>query len=128
MSNFKLDSIDFAAGRSELHNLLALTGCEVSCNNLPAGGAVPFVHTHKNNEECYIVLDGEGTLFIDGEELPLKAGSCFRIDPAGRRCLKAGAKGLRYLCIQSARGSLKTFTMTDGAVEEGRKDPMPSWM
>ena len=46
----------------ELHNALALTGCEVSCNNLPAGVAVPFVHSHKNNEECYLVLGGD----IDG--------------------------------------------------------------
>ena len=50
MANYKLDSIDLNAGRSELHNALALTGCEVSCNNLPAGVAVPFVHSHKNNE------------------------------------------------------------------------------
>lgn len=64
----------------------------------------------------------------DGEELPIKAGSCFRVDPAGRRCLKAGKNGLRYLCIQSARGSLKGFTMTDGVVEEGAKAPKPSWM
>ena len=37
MANYKLDSIDINAGRSELHNALALTGCEVSCNNLSAG-------------------------------------------------------------------------------------------
>ena len=48
--------------------------------------------------------------------------------PAGRRCLKAGKNGLRYLCIQSARDSLKGFTMTDGVVEEGAKAPKPSWM
>jgi len=112
MANYKLDSIDLNAGRSELHNALALTGCEVSCNNLPAGVAVPFVHSHKNNEECYLVLEGDGIFFIDGEELPIKAGK----------------NGLRYLCIQSARGSLKGFTMTDGVVEEGAKDPKPSWM
>ena len=118
MANYKLDSIDLNAGRSELHNALALTGCEVSCNNLPAGVAVPFVHSHKNNEECYLVLEGDGIFFIDGEELPIKAGSCFRVDPAGRR----------YLCIQSARDSLKGFTMTDGVVEEGAKAPKPRWM
>lgn len=128
MANYKLDSIDLNAGRSELHNALALTGCEVSCNNLPAGVAVPFVHSHKNNEECYLVLGGDGIFYIDGEELPIKAGSCFRVDPAGRRCLKAGKNGLRYLCIQSARNSLKGFTMTDGVVEEGAKAPKPRWM
>ena len=30
--------------RTELHDRLGLTGCEVSVNRLPAGAAVPFVH------------------------------------------------------------------------------------
>lgn len=29
--------------RTELHDELGLTGCEVSVNDLPAGAAVPFV-------------------------------------------------------------------------------------
>ena len=41
MANYKLDSIDLNAGRSELHNALALTGCEVSCNNLPQAWPCP---------------------------------------------------------------------------------------
>ena len=38
-------------GRVVLHDVLALTGAEVSINELPSGVSVPFVHTHKNNEE-----------------------------------------------------------------------------
>lgn len=34
-------------GRVELHEVLGLTGAEVSVNNLPAGAGVPFVHAHK---------------------------------------------------------------------------------
>ena len=37
--------------RVELHEVLGLTGAEVSVNNLPAGAGVPFVHAHKENEE-----------------------------------------------------------------------------
>ena len=33
--------------RVELHEVLGLTGAEVSVNNLPAGAGVPFVHAHK---------------------------------------------------------------------------------
>jgi len=47
MSHYKLTHIDMAAGRNELHNLLELTGVEISLNTLPAGVSVPFVHTHK---------------------------------------------------------------------------------
>ena len=49
---------------------LGLTGCEVSLNRLPAGKGMPFVHAHKKNEELYIVLRGNGTFFVDGEEFP----------------------------------------------------------
>ena len=33
-----------------------LTGAEVSINTLPAGANVPFVHSHKNNEEIYGII------------------------------------------------------------------------
>ena len=45
-----------AAPRTELHDKLALTGCEVSVNELPAGAAVPFVHRHQENEELWHAL------------------------------------------------------------------------
>lgn len=72
------------APRTELHDALGLTGCEVSVNALPAGAAVPFVHKHVKNEEVYGVLEGRGELYIDGEVVELKAGDWFRISPEGR--------------------------------------------
>mgnify|MGYP002603975168 CR=1 FL=1 len=45
-------------GRVELHEALSLTGAEISINNLPAGANVPFVHSHKTNEEVYGILSG----------------------------------------------------------------------
>ncbi|MFQ8735110.1 MAG: cupin domain-containing protein [Bilophila wadsworthia] len=83
MAQYKLAHIDMKGNRSELHDLLNLTGAEVSCNTLPAGASVPFVHHHTQNEEVYLILEGKGMLYIDGEELPLKEGDCFRIDPQG---------------------------------------------
>ena len=52
MENFKMVEVKDAP-RVELHNLLGLTGCEISINELPAKAAVPFVHAHKQNEEVY---------------------------------------------------------------------------
>ena len=56
-------------GRVELHETLSLTGAEISINNLPAGASVPFVHSHKSNEEIYGILAGKGKVVIDGEEI-----------------------------------------------------------
>lgn len=111
-------------GRVVLHDVLALTGSEVSINELPAGVSVPFVHTHKNNEEVYIVLSGKGWLYIDGDEIEIKEGDAFRIDPKGERCLKAdNASPLRIICVQAKSHSLEGFTQTDGIPV----DTKPSW-
>ena len=72
-------------GRVELHDQLSLTGAEISVNHLPAGAGVPFVHSHKNNEEVYGILSGRGRAVVDGEEIALAAGDWLRIAPAAKR-------------------------------------------
>ena len=52
MKNYSIGIADGA--RTEFHQTLGLTGAEVSFNNLPAGVSVPFVHSHKENEEIYM--------------------------------------------------------------------------
>ncbi len=126
MAHYTLAHIDTTENRSELHERLQLTGTEVSINILPAGVSVPFVHRHTQNEEVYLVLEGKGMLYIDGEELPLESGDCFRIDPQGERCLRAADdSAMRVICIQAKAGSLEGFTMTDAALVSGSK---PSWL
>ena len=103
--------------RTELHDLLGLTGAEISINTLPAGESVPFVHAHKRNEEIYAVLSGTGTAVIDGETVALAAGDWLRVDPIAQRRLFASAGGaLKYVCIQVKAGSLADYTMTDAVV------------
>jgi uncharacterized cupin superfamily protein len=93
---------------------LGLTGSEVSLNRLPAGKGIPFVHAHKKNEELYIVLRGNGTFFVDGEEFPIQEGSLIRVAPAGERAFKAGSEDLYFICIQTEAGSLSQATLEDG--------------
>lgn len=127
MSNYQYFHVDMNAARTELHNALALTGAEVSLNNLPAGVSIPFVHAHTHNEELYIVLSGKGLFFIDGEEFEVKEGDCLRVDPKAQRCLKAADDSLlRYLCMQTRANSLEGFTMTDGVVSD--EFAKPSWL
>lgn len=116
MNNFKKVSVAEEA-RVELHDLLGLTGAEVSINALPAGASVPFVHSHKQNEEIYAVLEGEGKAVIDGESVALKAGDWVKIAPAAKRQFFAAAdKGIKYICIQVKENSLEGYTMTDAVV------------
>lgn len=104
-------------GRTELHEKLALTGAEISMNRLPAGAGVPFVHSHKNNEEIYGVISGRGKVEIDGEEIALETGDWLRIAPAAKRQFSAADDcGIEFVCIQVKENSLGGFTADDAVV------------
>ena len=107
MKNYQKMSVAQDA-RVELHDSLALTGAEVSINHLPAGAGVPFVHSHKQNEEIYGILSGKGFITIDGEKIELQAGDWLRI---------ASDSPIGFICIQVKAGSLEGYTMTDGVVQ-----------
>lgn len=116
MKNYDKVSVAEEA-RIELHDKLNLTGAEISINALPAGASVPFVHSHKNNEEIYAILEGEGKAVIDGETVSLKAGDYLRISPTAKRQFFASAySAIKYICIQVKAGSLEGYTMTDAIV------------
>lgn len=105
------------APRTVLREALGLTGCEISINVLPAGSAIPFAHTHKENEEVYVVLAGSGFFWLDGTVSPLRAGDAVRVDPSVERCLKAAdGEALIYLCIQAKRNGTPQVTREDGVV------------
>ena len=104
-------------GRVELHEALSLTGAEISINKLPAGASVPFVHSHKTNEEVYGIISGKGKVIIDGEEIALNAGDWVRISPtAKRQFFAAEDEGISYVCIQTKENSLESFTADDAVI------------
>lgn len=116
MSNYSKISVP-AEARVELHDVLHLTGAEISINNLPAGAQVPFMHSHKQNEEIYGILSGKGTMTLDGENVGLAAGDWLRVAPEVKRQLSAAPdSAISYICIQVKAGSLENFTMTDAIV------------
>ena len=62
-------------GKAFLKDSLNLTSCEISVNNVPKGFKVPFNHKHKQNEEVYIILKGEGIITVDSNKINVKEGS-----------------------------------------------------
>ena len=117
MKNFSKVSVAQDA-RTELHDKLSLTGAEVSVNNLLAGACVPFVHSHKNNEEIYVVLAGKGQAVIDGETVELAAGDWVKIAPAAKRqFFAADDSAISFACIQVKANSLEGYTADDAVIE-----------
>ena len=116
MANYNKVSVAQDA-RTELHDKLCLTGAEVSINNLQAGTGVPFIHSHKNNEEIYVILSGKGKAVIDGETVELGAGDWIRISPAGKRQFFAAEDAaISFACIQVKENSLEAYTKDDAVI------------
>lgn len=94
-----------------------MTGAEISINQLPVGAGVPFVHSHKNNEEIYGIISGEGKAVIDGEEIVLTAGDWLKVEPAAKRQFSAAENsGITFICIQVKENSLEGFTADDAVI------------
>ena len=116
MINYKKINVAEEA-RTELHQQLNLTGAEISINLLPAGSNIPFIHSHKQNEEIYAILEGEGKAIIDNETITLQAGDWIRISPTAKRQFFASqTKAMKYICIQVKENSLKEFTLSDAII------------
>ena len=116
MANYTKTTIG-KENRIELHEKLSLTGAEISLNKLPAGTNVPFVHSHKENEEIYGILSGNGKAIIDGEEISLSTGDWLKIAPAAKRQFFASdISGITYICIQVKENSLEHFTAEDAVI------------
>jgi uncharacterized cupin superfamily protein len=51
------------------------------------------------HEEVYFVVEGAGTVAVDGEEVQVAPGDYLRIEPGATRVVTAGADGLRFLAL-----------------------------
>ena len=91
----------------------------VSFGTLSTGTAIPFFHSHKSNEEIYIVLSGSGKFQVDDNVFDITGGSVVRVSTNCDRNLKCtSATPLCYICIQAKEGSLGGYTATDAVVTE----------
>jgi len=111
-------------GRLMARKELGLTSCEISFNYAAAGQFTPFVHSHKLNEEIYIVISGEGEFKVDDEEFSIHEGSVIRVAPSAERAIKAGTEDLVYICVQAQDNSLTQAVNDDGIISESKA----SWM
>ena len=92
---------------------LQATGSEFSFQMFQPGTETGFLHTHKNHEELYFILKGEGLYQVDGENIPVSEGSIIRVAPEGKRAIKnTGSEEMLMLCVQY-KGN--TFTAEDAA-------------
>src|SRR5215831_8911776 len=56
-------------------------------------------------EEVNVIIRGSGVYRIDGEEVPVAAGTFLRFDPGTTRVPVAGPEGLTMIAVGARRGS-----------------------
>jgi uncharacterized cupin superfamily protein len=65
----------------------------------PGTSGLEHDESNTGHEEVYAVLDGHGTMTIDGEEVAVRAGDYLRIDADATRKITAGDDGIRFIVV-----------------------------
>lgn len=68
-----------------------------------AGVRSPAAHSHREQEEAYVVLRGSGRVRLDDEVRPVRAWDIVRVAPPTIRAFEAGEDGLEMIIIASDR-------------------------
>ncbi len=102
-------------GKVFLKDATKATGTEISFQILPPYADLSYFHVHKENEETYIIVKGEGEYQVDDDCFPVSEGSVIRVSPAGKRSLRNSSnKPLVFMVIQSKQNSLNQYSTEDG--------------
>src|SRR3974390_3058354 len=70
-----------------------------SYQRVPPGCRFPYGHTHKKQEEVYVVLRGGGRMKLDDEIVELRGWDGGAVAPGTWRGYEAGPEGLEILVI-----------------------------
>lgn len=93
------------------------TGGEFSFQVFAPGQETGFLHTHKNHEELYFFLKGNGKFQVDGDVFLVGEGTVVRVAPDGRRSVRNdGTEPLVMLCVQYRGNTFTADDVTDGNI------------
>jgi mannose-6-phosphate isomerase-like protein (cupin superfamily) len=82
---------------------LELEQSGLSYQRIPPGYRFPFGHTHRTQEEVYVVVRGVGRMKVDDEIVELRQWDAVRVSPGSWRGYEAGPEGLEILVIAAPR-------------------------
>ena len=78
---------------------LGLERCGLSYQRIPAGYRFPYGHTHREQEEVYVVVRGSGRMKLDDEIVEVGEWDAVRVPPGTWRGYEAGPQGLEILVL-----------------------------
>jgi mannose-6-phosphate isomerase-like protein (cupin superfamily) len=112
MPHTALDSIEIEAEREgrvkRVRTALGVTAFGINELRLPpdASGSL-HDESATGQEEVYYVLEGSGTMAVDGEEVELRPGRYVFVAAGTPRQLTAGDDGLAWLCVGCPPGAYR---------------------
>lgn len=108
---------------------LNLSGVALGLIRIPPEEGYTFTHQHREQEEVYVVIAGNGILLVDGEEIPLLAGDLVRVSPQAKRALKAGNETLFVICCGGVPGGYPKNPNARYMIDDGMPDydDIPPW-
>lgn len=68
-----------------------------------AGVRSPMAHSHREQEEAYVVIGGSGRVRLGDEIREVRQWDVVRVSPATIRAFEAGADGLEIIAVGSDR-------------------------
>jgi mannose-6-phosphate isomerase-like protein (cupin superfamily) len=78
---------------------LGLEHAALTYQRVPPDYRFPYGHTHKTQEEVYVVVGGGGRMKVDDEIVELTPWDAVRVPPGMWRGYEAGPDGLEMLVI-----------------------------
>ena len=98
---------------------LELEKSGLSYQRVPPGHRFPYGHTHKKQEEVYVVLRGSGRMKVDNEIVDLREWDAVRVPPGTWRGYEAGPEGLEIL-VTRRPSHPATIAHIERRIQEGK--------
>ena len=75
----------------------------------------PMAHSHREQEEAYVVIGGSGRVRLDDEVRDIRQWDVVRVGPPTVRAFEAGPEGLEIVAIGSDRPEVGDGVRADSA-------------
>lgn len=127
VAHFDFDQLSYLT--SPRHQL-ALKGVALGLISLPCDQGYSFTHSHAEQEEVYIVVEGRGEIWINETLMPLQRGDIVRVSPAARRALKADPdSALFVICAGAVPAGFPKVANSRYLIDDGipHYDDVPPW-
>jgi quercetin dioxygenase-like cupin family protein len=78
-----------------------------------------FAHSHREQEEAYVVVGGSGRMLLDGDTIELRQWDAVRVAPDVVRAFEAGPEGREIIAVGGPRPEGGDGAIADAAWPDG---------